>query len=213
MIAIVPPSDPEPLRRAARDCNNYDWIIFSSANAVEAFAAQLNAPPRTARIATVGSATRSAAETHGFIVSVTPDDYIAEGLVAALGSESLHGKRILIPSAAVTRDVIPAELRARGARVDVVEAYRNVLPSEGAEQAPRVFKEPYPDIVLFASSSAAANLISLVGSALRNTKLVSIGPATSATLRNHGFEPAAEARTHTAEGLIDACVMMQTSQS
>lgn len=204
VIGIAPPSDEEPLRRAARDCDSYDWIVFSSANAVEAFASQLAHSPR-ARIATVGAATREAAEARSLTVAVTPDRYIAEALVQALDVEDLRGKRILIPSAAVTRDVIAPALRERGASVDVVEAYRNVVPTEAATQAAVVFREPFPDWVTFASSSAVTNLVALLGlSPLQRVKIASIGPATSATIRQHGLMPTAEASEHSVMGLVKA---------
>ena len=211
MIAIAPPSDPEPLKQATAHYEQYDWIIFSSANAVEAFAAELPRPPTKVQIATIGAATRDTAESKGFTVSLTPEKYVAEDLVEALRTQTaLEGKRILIPSAAVTRDIIPTELRSLGAQVDIVEAYRNVLPLDSIAQAPQVFQEPYPDIVLFASSSAVDNLLSLVrASLLSHSKIITIGPITSATVRKQGLTPFAEARQHTVQGLVDACVMMQ----
>lgn len=203
-IGIAPPADPLPLMAAARSCERYDWIVFSSVNAVEAFTAHLTALPRS-RIATVGAATRAAAERAHLAVSLTPDEYIAEALVAAFAREDLRGRRILIPSAAVTRDLIAPALRARGADVDVVEAYRNVVPEDTAQRAHEIFREPFPDCVAFASSSAVANLIGLVGvESLRRSRLASIGPATSATIRKHGLKPAAEAAEHTIEGLVNA---------
>lgn len=204
MIGIAPPLNAEPLQRAGRECHSYDWIIFSSVNAVESFASCLDKTP-AARIATVGRATKDAAEQQGFRVGITPTEYTAEALVLALRDEDLPGKRVLIPSAAVTRDVIAPALRARGARVDVVEAYRNVIPPEAAESAPAVFREPLPDCVTFASSSAVQNLVALVGAqTLRRVKIASIGPATSATLREYGLEPTQEAREHSISGLVDA---------
>lgn len=204
VIGIAPPSDEAPLKRAAAACDHYDWVLFSSANAVESFVSHLACMPK-ARVATVGPATRKAAEKNGLRVSVTPDQYIAEALVEALGREDLEGKRILIPTAAVTRDVIAPALRKSGAAVDVVEAYRNVVPPEAAQQAAVVFREPLPDWVTFASSSAVTNLAGLVGATLlRRVKLASIGPATSATIREHGLEPAVEARDHTIRGLVQA---------
>jgi uroporphyrinogen-III synthase len=204
VIGIAPPADEEPLLRAARDCDSYDWILFSSTNAVESFASRLHRKPR-ARIATVGAATRQAAEERGLPVSITPPQYIAEALVQALDSEDLRSKRILIPSAAITRDVIAPALRERGAVVDVVEAYRNVVPAEAEAQAASVFSDPLPDWVTFASSSAVTNLVALIGAApLRRVKIASIGPATSATLHQHGLTPTAEASEHTVRGLVGA---------
>lgn len=204
VIGIAPPLNPEPLLEATRDCTRYDWIIFSSVNAVEAFAAHLTKQPK-AQIATVGAVTRAAAERAHLQVALTPEKYIAEALVSAFEQEDLRGKRVLIPSAAVTRDVIAPALRERGAQVDLVEAYRNVIPDDAAEKAAKVLREPLPDWITFASSSAVTNLVHLVGSeTLRPIKLASIGPATSATIREHGLEPAVEAAEHTIQGLVDA---------
>jgi len=204
VIGIAPPADGQALKAAAKRANEYDWIVFTSVNAIEAFAAELREPV-TARIATVGAATREAAEEHGFKVSVTPAKYVAEALVEALGAEKLAGCRMLIPSAAVTRDVVPAGLRERGAQVVVVEAYRNVVPEGAAARAAEVFSEPLPDWVTFASSSAVDHLVKLVDAAiLRRVKIATIGPVTSATVRKHGLNVTAEAEIHTVEGLVDA---------
>ena len=216
VIDIGPPSDPEPLRNAAAHSNRYDWIIFTSANAIRAFVAELPFPVRTctANLAAVGVATGRVAEEHGFTISFTPHTYTAEALVEAFHAEDLSGKQILIPSAAITRDVVATELRRRGARVDVVEAYRNVLPREAASRAAEVFQEPFPDWVVFASSSAVDNLVCLVGAdTLRRLKIASIGPITSKTIRRYGFELAAEANVQTVEGLVEALARGLPSRS
>ena len=208
VIAIAPPENPEPLRTAIQS-DAYDWIIFTSANAVNVFAAELHAAGCVcrARIATIGSATREAAEASGFRVELVPEQYIAESLVDAFAAEDLSTCRLLVPSAAVTRDVVARALRARGAQVNVVAAYRNVLPLEAAEQARGVFQHPYPDWVSFASSSAVTNLVHLVGTdMLREINLASIGPATSETVRSRGLTVAAEAQVHTVPGLVNAIV-------
>jgi uroporphyrinogen-III synthase len=204
-IAIVGPADSAPLREAAAQCDSYDWIIFSSANAVLFFAAELPLPRVScrARVATVGAATRQAAEEQGFVVSLMPEKYVAESLVEALSDEDLGGRRVLIPSAAVTRDVLRNELRKRGAVVDVVEAYRNVLPADLRERAEAVFREPYPDWATFTSSSAFENLLAVVDAEkLRQVRIATIGPVTSETVRKYGFTVAAEASPHTVEGLV-----------
>jgi uroporphyrinogen-III synthase len=207
LIGIAPPLNPEPLRHAAVHSNEYDWIIFTSANAVHAFAAQLPESLQISKphIATVGAATREAAEQLGFRVDLTPSKYVAKSLIEALSSEDLVNRKVLIPSAAVTRDLVPDALQKRGAYVDVVEAYRNVIPPEAAVRAAVVFQEPYPDWVLFASSSAVDNLVMLIGAErLRRTKIATIGPITSKTVLDHGLIVTAQAEVHTARGLIDA---------
>ncbi len=208
VISIAPPKNTEGLRAAA--CSDaYQWIIFTSANAVSAFATELRRNGRDcrARIAAIGSATCEAAEASGFRVQLVPERYMAECLTEAFDGKNLADCRILIPSAAVTRDVVAPALRRCGARVDVVEAYRNILPPEAAEQARIVFQRPYPDWVTFASSSAVRNLVNLVGTnVLSDTKLASIGPMTSETVRTYGLTVGAEARLHTVEGLVKALV-------
>ncbi len=201
LIGILPPKDPSALAQAISRINSYDWIVFSSVNGVKALGQQ----DCRARIATVGAATRAFAEQMGFSVSVTPETYVAEALVEALGAEDLNGRRVLIPSAAVTRDVVRAELVRRGARVDVVEAYRNALPPEAAQRASEVFQAPWPDWITFASSSAVDNLVSLVSPAvLRRSKIASLGPVTGNTIRGYGLTVDAEAAVHTIAGLVAA---------
>ena len=207
VIGIAGPADPAPLREAAAQCDQYDWIIFTSANAVTAFAAELPQPHASCRprVAAIGSATRQAAEKNGFAVAVVPAEYVAESLVEALGKQDLTGQRILIPSAAVTRDVVPQALRELGARVEQVEAYRNVIPSGAQERVAEVFREAYPDWVTFTSSSAVENTSKLAGlEALRKVKIAAIGPITSATVRKLGLAVSAEARVPSAAGLVEA---------
>ncbi len=209
LIGIAPPANPEPLRAAAAASNTYDWVLFTSANAVSAFANELRLVGQVcnARVAVIGSATRDAAQAHGFRVEVVPEDYVAESLIEAFGSEDVAAARILMPSAAITRDVAAPELRRRGAHVDVIEAYRNILPPEAPAQARAVFQPPYPDWVTFASSSAVTNIVKLVGTGILNkTMLASIGPVTSNTARQNALTITAEARNYSVDGLVDAIV-------
>jgi uroporphyrinogen III methyltransferase/synthase len=138
-------------------------------------------------------------------VEVVPEKYVAEALVEAFRAHPLDGKRILIPSAAVTRDVVANALRERGAEVDVVTAYQNVIPYEAPAQARAVFQEPLPDWVTFASSSAVEHLAALVeAEVLREVKVASIGPVTSATVEKYGLRVTAEALDHTIAGMVEA---------
>ena len=207
LIAIAEPADPGPLREAAAQCDQYDWIIFTSANAVRAFVAELPEPRGacTAGFAAIGTATRDVAQENGLVVSVVPEKYVAESLAEALGSESLDGKRILIPSAAVTRDVLPRTLSALGASVQVVEAYRNVIPTGAGERLREVLDAPLPDWVTFASSSAVDNAVAMAGAdCLKSVKILTVGPITSQTVRAHGLVVAAEARVYGVQGMIEA---------
>lgn len=207
-IAIGPPADSRPLQEAASCANDYDWIIFTSQNSVDAFVpyAPLN-QAQSFKVAAIGRATGQAAERHGLKVHLIPEKYVAESLANAFALVDLAGKRILIPSAAVTRDVVPKKLEERGAIVTVIEAYRNVLPESLAEQASLVFQDPLPDWVLFASPSAVDNLATHVSlQVLRPVRIASIGPVTSRAIEKYGLTVVAEANPHEVSGLIRAVV-------
>lgn len=213
VLEIRPPANPEPLDRALREFDNYDWLILTSANTVRALMERVAAQGisfedvHMPQVAAIGEATATAALNAGFAVAVTPETYVAESLVESLASLVIK-KRILIARAEVARDVIPDALRAAGAEVDVVDAYRNVLP----EAAPELLRNALRtgiDAATFTSSSSAAHLSEAARAAgiafpFAGVPAVSIGPITSATLRELGWEPAAEASTSDIAGLIEA---------
>ncbi len=203
-IGIAPPIDSAPLRQAAASLASFHLLIFTSANAVRMFAPLTSVEHRKrVRVAAIGLATRKSAVEAGFDVQVMGASYIAESLVEALREEQLSGVRVLIPSAAVTRDIVPDELRALGAIVTVVEAYRNVCPPEAGIEATRIFREPLPDWVLFASPSAFYNLLPLIDpDTLEKVRIGSIGPATSAAIQERGYRVDAEGNPHTLDGLV-----------
>jgi len=212
MIAIAPPADLEPLRQAAARCDEYDWIIFTSANAVPILSAELPHAPNDckARIAAVGAATRETAQQAGFQVSLIPEKYVAESLIETFAGQDLTGRRILIPSAAVTREIIPAELKKRGAKVDVVEAYRTITPPDAEQHAAIVFHELDPEWITFASPSAVENLVRLIGAeSLRRLKIATIGPITSAAVRKYNLNVATEAAAQSVTGLVEALCAAQ----
>ncbi len=203
MVGIGPPADAGPLNEAIGSIDQYDWIFFTSVNAVQAVVPRVGIRP-TARVGVVGKATRSCVEDLGWAVDVVPAEFTAEGLLAILESIALRGQRVLIPSGDLARDVLPVALRARGARVDVIEAYRNQVPPEAKARAKQLFSAPdLSDWVTFASPSAADNLVWAVGeTALRQVKIASIGPATSTAIRRHGLTVTIEAAEHTVDGLV-----------
>jgi len=139
-------------------------------------------------------------------VDLMPEEYVAESLVGAFAGNDLNGRRILLPRAAVARDLIPVELARLGATVDVVEAYRNVAPAGAAERVQALFSSARkPDWITFTSSSTVNNFVAIAGaSTLAGIRIASIGPVTSATLQSHQLEPAVEAAEFTIEGLIAA---------
>jgi uroporphyrinogen III methyltransferase/synthase len=196
VIRIVPPADPAPLDRAVENLRDYDWLIFTSANGVRAlFDRVRDLRTLRAKICTIGPATRAEVEKHKLVVDAVPDEYVGEGLLRAM-PEDLRGQRILIPRAAIARDAVPESLRERGARVDVVEAYRT-LPPEPALPPPGA-----ADWVTFTSSSTVKNYLAMAGKP--QARIASIGPITSETLRMHGLQPDAEAAEYTVDGLVEA---------
>jgi hydroxymethylbilane synthase len=210
-IEIRPAQDCGPLDAALRRLDAYDWVIFTSANGVRFFSERLEVrgaeagAPR-ARICAIGPGTRRAVEERGWKVDLVPARYVAESLVEAFAGEDLTGKRILLPRAAVARDVVPAELARRGAQVDVVEAYRTAIPEQAPALARQIFSGVRkPDWVTFTSSSTAVNFARVAGAAaLEGVRVASIGPVTTGAARKHGLEVTVEAEAFTIDGLIEA---------
>ena len=199
------------LTEAITRLQTYDWLVFTSANGVKFFIDALDHSAfdlrqLRARICAIGSATRAAIEELHLKVDLMGKEYVAEGLLAAFAQYDLAGARILLPRAAVARDVIPTELARRGARVDVVEAYRTVAPEGLAERALNIFNAPRkPDWITFTSSSTVQNLVAAVGvEILRGLNVASIGPITSNAARSAGIEVSVEAREYTTNGLVAA---------
>jgi uroporphyrinogen III methyltransferase/synthase len=207
VIELQPPADYGPLDGAIERLERYDWLIFTSVNGVRFFLDRLDSSSRDlrslrARICAIGPATRRAIESLHLKVELTPSEYVAESLVQAFKSIDLSGKRILIPRAAVARDVIPVELAKLGAQVDVVEAYRNVPPDGARESAAHL---PKADWITFTSSSTVTNYVQIAGlESLRGVRVASIGPVTSATARRLGVQVDVEANPYTIDGLIAA---------
>jgi uroporphyrinogen III methyltransferase/synthase len=158
------------------------------------------------KICCIGPGTAAAVNALHLKVDLIPEEYVAESLVKAFTEEHLSGRRILLPRAAVARDVVPKELEKRGASVEVVEAYRTVAPTNLIERAAEVLARK-PHWILFGSSSAVKNLTHAAeAEALQGVKIASIGPVTSETVRDRGLEVDAEANPHTMEGLIAALI-------
>ena len=212
-IEINPPGSYEPLDSALKKIKDYDWLILTSVNGVEALFSRLKKLQISARaldhleIAAIGPATKKAIEAQGLKVAVTPDKYVAESVVESVRGRT-EGKHALLARAKVARDVLPNELKRAGVLLDVVEAYETRVPAGAEAKLQRLFasREQRPDIVTFTSSSTATNFLNLLGNgsqqSLRDVCLASIGPVTSKTLRSAGFPPTIEAREYTVQGLV-----------
>ncbi|MGI8744715.1 MAG: uroporphyrinogen-III C-methyltransferase [Bryobacteraceae bacterium] len=216
VISLQPPFDPAPLDAAISNLAAYDWLIFTSVNGVRFFLDRLDGSATDlrslrARICAIGPATRRALEQLHLKVDVMPREFVAESVVTALSGYELRDKRILLPRAAAARDIIPVELTKLGAKVDVVEAYRNVIPPDAEARAHAIFTDKHkPGWITFTSSSTVDNFVAIAGKeALKDVRIASIGPITSRTIRKHGLAVNAEAEPFTVKGLVGA--ILETS--
>jgi uroporphyrinogen-III synthase len=217
VLEIRPPESFVALDAALLALADYDWLILTSANTVRALVdralstGEALVHPLGLKVAAVGESTAAAAREVGFIITFIPASYVAESLVAGLIGQA-RGARILLARAEVARDVIPYALRAAGAEVDVVDAYRNVLPAAAAEELRQALAEGL-DVATFTSSSSVTHLAEAADAAgvawpFAGIPAISIGPITSAALRGVGWEPAAEANPSDIPGLIAAVVQV-----
>jgi uroporphyrinogen-III synthase len=225
-IEIRKPQSFQPLDDALKNIKTYDWLILTSANGVEALWERVRKHRITLRtlrhlqIAAIGPATKKAIVKHGLKVKMVPEEYVAESVVKGL-RDQVKGKRVVLVRAKVARDVIPEELRAAGAQVDVVEAYETVVPEKSRLRLRALMKNASrrPHVVTFTSSSSAKNFAELLGNSktgsnglLKNVEFASIGPVTSETLRELRLPVSIEAREFTMGGLIRAIVIARYAE-
>jgi uroporphyrinogen-III synthase len=216
-IEIREPSSWRPLDDAILRLADYDWLILTSVNGVQALFARMAKLGREIpdlvhlKIAAIGPATRNAILKRGLAVDVMPEEYVAESVVKSL-REEVADKRVLLVRAKIARDVIPVELREAGARVDVIEAYETVIPRSSRQELLAALRDRArrPDIITFTSSSTVRHFVELLGKEaadaelLQGVKLASIGPVTSATLRELSLSVDIEAKEYTIPGLVAA---------
>jgi len=201
-----------PLRNSIDRIGDYDWLIFTSQNAVAIFWEQLLGRGKDSRalaglkIAAVGPATAGALLEHGITVDVIPQRFVAEGLLEMLGErDDVSGSKVLYITAEGARDVLPSGLREMGAELAIIEAYRTIPDGEGAATLARAIEAGKVDLATFTSASAVRGYIDAVGEDLAlKVPAASIGPQTSDALREAGIEVEAEAEESTIDGLVSA---------
>jgi len=211
-IRTVPPLNTESLKQAVRSASRYDWVVFTSVNGVEFFShtadeIELGAARalERSRVCCIGPATAQALEGVGVNVDLSPDIHYAEALLESLLSEgSLSGQSFLIPTAAKARPTLPEGLRALGATVDIVVAYRTV-PVKGADPVLLERIGSGVDLITFTSPSTVRSFHELLGEKCPGRAAV-IGPVTASMARDLGYPVTVEARPFTVPGLVDAIV-------
>jgi uroporphyrinogen III methyltransferase / synthase len=210
-IRIEPPSDLRAFAELVQDAHVYDWIVFTSPNGVSAFFEmffKLYDDARDiggARIAAIGPATAQRVRDFHLKVDLQPEEFVAEGVVKAFRKESdLENLRILIARAEEARDLLPRELGALGAIVDVAFAYRTVAETDDRTDARARLAAEGADMITFTSSSTVENFLALGLPWPRGMQVASIGPITSKTARDRGLTIATEAKQHDISGLVEA---------
>ena len=204
-IELVPPADRAPLLECARAVADYDWVLLTSRNAVDAFWDALTDVGLDARaiprVCAIGAKTAAAIRARGIEPDLVPRKGHAEGVLEDLRPRLNAGSSILLPRAKVARELIPDTLRAEGHSVDVVEAYAN-RPAD-PELVRRALADA--DAITFTSSSTVTNLLAAVSEdALEGKVLASIGPATTSTLKDKLRAPDVEAAEPSMKALVDA---------
>jgi uroporphyrinogen III methyltransferase/synthase len=211
-IRVEPTDDPETLRAALASMADgaHDWVVFTSANAVQAVWEQVEVLGVDARLfarvllAAVGSGTAAALARHGLRADLVPPRATTAALADALIASGDPG-RVLLPRADLATPVLHETLAGAGWKVEEVEAYRT-LPAESLDPAVRErILDGDIDVLAFASSSTVANLVDLLGQTPpASARVATIGPVTSQTCRDLGIRVDAEADPHDLDGLVAA---------
>ena len=221
VIKIAPPADNfAALDAALAEIGTFDRIIFTSANGVTGFFARLFAAKKDARalsgakIAVIGTATADKLKEYGIVADTVPEEFRAEGLIAALQNEVTDGEKILLARAAEARDILPEALAGMGAAVRIVPVYQTLATDENAEKLKEQLVGGEFAAVTFTSSSTVKNFVRIAGrDALKHVAAAAIGPVTAATLEEYGITPVVCAEEYTIAGLVAAIEkMFQTVQ-
>jgi uroporphyrinogen III methyltransferase/synthase len=212
-IRILPPDDFGPLDAAIRRLHQYNWLIFTSVNGVRFFFQRLQVLGSKdalagVRLAAIGPATADALAAQGLPVHFMPREYVAEAIVEGIGD--VTDQRILLPRADIARKALANGLRAKGAVVNEVTAYRTVLASP-EDLMTLLGQEGEIDIATFTSPSTVRNFALLLGDrspgeALGNAVIACIGPITARAAQAMGLAVDIVAEKHTVEGLVEAIV-------
>jgi uroporphyrinogen III methyltransferase / synthase len=220
-IRITPPDDFGPLDEACERAGTFDWIIFSSANAVDTFVQRLLETPHDLRalkgvkLGVVGPATAERLTRLGLKVDLTPAEFRAESVLQAMTEAGdLRGTKILLPRADIGRELLADELRKQGADVTEVVAYRTVVAEPEREGEPDIYRmllERHIDVVTFTSASAVRNFVRVLGAEpaadlLRTTIVASIGPVTAEAATQCNIATTVMPDTYTVPALVDAIV-------
>jgi uroporphyrinogen III methyltransferase/synthase len=208
-IPVITIEDPRDggaaLAREARRAREYDWIVFTSANTVRRFLPLLRDARDlgTAHVAAIGPGTAGALKEHRVVADLVPTTYVAEDLVASFPLPPPAGGRVLLPRAALAREVLPEGLRSAGWEVVVVEAYRTGRPVPGPSVDDLAWAKE-ADAIIFTAPSTVRGWLEVVGSEAIPAVVACIGPVTAAEATTRGLRVDVVAESHTVVGLVEA---------
>jgi uroporphyrinogen-III synthase len=215
LVSFAPPDNYDALDAALSSIETFDWVLFTSANAVQAVERRaeelgraLDAAAKLPPAAAVGPATSGAAEAAGFSVEFVAADHSGTGLAQELGGE-LRGKKVFLPRSDRANPDLPTALQRSGALVTEVVAYRNLPPSSTDRNRLHESLNGGVDGILFYSPSAVQNFLELLGWERLGTVqgrvvMVAIGHATSAALSTAGVQRIARATDTTTRAIVEA---------
>jgi uroporphyrinogen III methyltransferase/synthase len=220
-IEIVPPASWAPLDAAIERLASYDWLVLTSVNGVAMFFDRLRERQRDiralhrARVAAVGSETAAAIAARGLQVDIVPEEFRAEAVAAAICRAGVAGTRVLLPRAAVAREILPVTLRAAGATVDEVPAYETIPARVDLGELRDRLGRGAVDLVTFTSSSTVRNFVALLGhdatALLGGVPAACIGPITAETARGFGLEVVVQPPTYTIAAFTESIAAYLTA--
>lgn len=215
-IEIVGPDSWRACDKALANLQTFDWLIFTSANAVRFFLSRANrneihVANFNGKIAAVGERTARALKTHGLQADLIPKLFSSEGLISSFENIMVTDKRILVPGPEKRNDSLASQLGQMGAFVEVVAVYKNRPAAEKANrQIAELKKRTNPDICTFTSPSTFSGFVSMVGEAkfvswlASGTKVGVIGGVTKAAVINAGYKVHIVPREATLDSLVKA---------
>jgi len=208
VISIKRNNDMSLLHEALNNITAYNWLVFTSQNAITIFFDELFNSGKDARalgnikIAAIGKATAEELHKYGLKADIVPQKFVAESLLDEMRRHELQGAKILLPCASDARETLAKGLKESGADVNRIHIYTAVIPESVDTDILNTVADA--DIITFTSSSTAKNFFSIVEKT--GAVIASIGPVTSATLKELGHNPGIEADEYTVEGLVKAII-------
>ncbi|NOU73388.1 uroporphyrinogen-III C-methyltransferase [Paenibacillus sp. LMG 31458] len=219
VIRLQPPSRPEAIQAldlALDKLHEFDWVLLTSVNGVEYFFRRLREKGidvrkmGKARIAAVGPKTAEALAERGIIADVLPAKYQGEGILEAIQADLKAGQKVLLPTADLARDYMPAKLKDLGLEVTEVDVYENVLTTEDGDEIIHLLQNQSIHIITFTSSSTVTNLLEALRqlgveeplSLLQGVEIACIGPKTAETASQCGLPVTYMAEEATVASLV-----------